>query len=104
MALLDVLDTAGQEEYRYALFSRIASGPHLCVSQCDARTIHAHWRRLSSGLLDYKSELVRGNVSLISGIAFARNTAQNLTFCTTARNSTRKYFESKTEITFRLLW
>lgn len=59
VALLDVLDTAGQEEYGYASSLALANR---CLSyfqfQCDARAVHAHRRRLFARLFHHLAQLV----------------------------------------------
>jgi len=65
VALLDVLDTAGQEEYGYVAhpigFTRRLPSYHASAPQCDARTVHAYGRRLPPCVLYHIAELVRGN-------------------------------------------
>lgn len=55
VALLDVIDTAGQEEY---------GSVHVdCrLLQCNARTIHEDWRGILVRLFHYAPELVRRNL------------------------------------------
>ena len=60
VVLLDVLDTAGQEEYRCIQSRELSDALKLTpTSQRHARTVHADRRGLSTSLLDYESRELR---------------------------------------------
>jgi len=64
ICLLDILDTAGQEEYRFDFFygTRVSHSDHLnhySLLQCDEGAIHENWGRIPAYLLHHQSFFVR---------------------------------------------